>query len=402
MSLTGNKDVDLKIMDYLNDEDLLNVSLINKRSAHLCNDENFWRNRYFRNYGFVHSRGAEEMIIGEKISFKNPDRSWKEYYLLVMHYDSKYYPRMALKLVAEKGYLDLVKFFLEYLKDECGDLEDLEFSDIIFDAAKNNHKDVLQYIYEKYWHGDLEFGLFGTAFGGHRDLLEYFIRKLQEQDNINVNDLDTALMKAAEGNHKEIIQRLIALGANDWLLGLQGAAKGGHKNLVDYFISLGTDGIYNAALSAAEGGHKDLVEYLKTKGSACLDTPMSVFFIYAAQGGNIDLVKSSISKKFTYATLIKAVECAAYHGHKQVLEFLFEYFATVPLEQALEYSAMGGHKNLVEWLVELGVKKFEYAAELAKNVGYKELEQYFTQEAIRTHQKKVLKNNLTMDNYIKH
>ena len=43
--LTGNKDVDRKILNELEDKDLVNACQINKKAHTLCNDQVFWMNR---------------------------------------------------------------------------------------------------------------------------------------------------------------------------------------------------------------------------------------------------------------------------------------------------------------------------------------------------------------------
>jgi len=42
MMLTGNKDVDRKILNELEDKDLVNVCQTNKQANLLCNDQVFW------------------------------------------------------------------------------------------------------------------------------------------------------------------------------------------------------------------------------------------------------------------------------------------------------------------------------------------------------------------------
>ena len=70
---SGNKDYDLRMMSYLEDDrDLFNVcSQKNKYIQKLCSDKYFWRDRFIRKYG-------------EKASqYKPEERSWKNHYLQV-------------------------------------------------------------------------------------------------------------------------------------------------------------------------------------------------------------------------------------------------------------------------------------------------------------------------------
>ena len=48
MALTGNKDIDFKILLELNDTELGRVCQVNKYVNSLCNDDNFWRLKVYR------------------------------------------------------------------------------------------------------------------------------------------------------------------------------------------------------------------------------------------------------------------------------------------------------------------------------------------------------------------
>jgi len=64
---TGNKDTDLMIMMELPDKDLFNFCKTNKYINYLCDNEHFWRNRYYRKYGTP--------------KYNKPDHlTWKRFY----------------------------------------------------------------------------------------------------------------------------------------------------------------------------------------------------------------------------------------------------------------------------------------------------------------------------------
>lgn len=50
-AVTGMKDLDLKIMNELSDNDLLSFSLVSKNTRNLCLDEGFWQRRLMKNFG---------------------------------------------------------------------------------------------------------------------------------------------------------------------------------------------------------------------------------------------------------------------------------------------------------------------------------------------------------------
>ena len=70
--LTGIKDVDRKILNELEDKDLVKACQVSKQADDICNDQTFQMNRVFNRFGYV----------GGDILRKNKgDRSWSEYYI---------------------------------------------------------------------------------------------------------------------------------------------------------------------------------------------------------------------------------------------------------------------------------------------------------------------------------
>ena len=80
--LTGIRDVNLKILQDLNDEELFSFCIVNKEANKLCENEDFWRNRFLKRFG--------------KLYTKDENRTWKNFYLTIvkefakeMSYDDK-------------------------------------------------------------------------------------------------------------------------------------------------------------------------------------------------------------------------------------------------------------------------------------------------------------------------
>jgi hypothetical protein len=68
--LSGIKDVDLLILMELDDVNLFNACKINKESARICQDEDFWKKRFVHKYGDL---------------YKNKRNiSWRKLYLKAM------------------------------------------------------------------------------------------------------------------------------------------------------------------------------------------------------------------------------------------------------------------------------------------------------------------------------
>ena len=72
--MIGNKDIDRKLLNKLDDKDLVNMFQVNKKIQSLSNDQVFWMNRVFLKYPDVPGN----------ILRKNKDKywnSWSEYYI---------------------------------------------------------------------------------------------------------------------------------------------------------------------------------------------------------------------------------------------------------------------------------------------------------------------------------
>ena len=65
--LTGRKDPDFIILSNLNDGDLLSVCLTNKYAYSLCNNEDFWRNRFIAKWGEEYMKSYKPILIPRKI-----------------------------------------------------------------------------------------------------------------------------------------------------------------------------------------------------------------------------------------------------------------------------------------------------------------------------------------------
>src|SRR3989344_3238609 len=94
----------------------------------------------------------------------------------------------------------------------------------IFEAA---HQGSLFRVNELIKQGaDVNYGMRGAAEGGHKELVDLFVKK-------GANNWDWGMHGAAEGGHKELVDLFVKKGANDWNYGMYSAARGGHKELVD-------------------------------------------------------------------------------------------------------------------------------------------------------------------------
>lgn len=350
--LTGNKDVDLKILSLLDDRELLLIcadksenSYINK----LCSDENFMKNRVYEKYGHIN---------------KNKNRSWKNLYLKIVYYNDKYTNYKSVEILSEDGIknMDLIEFFLnkgdipEYsypkimrAAGKSGDIKLIHFfnklnpdkfiyRDAIYGAAEGKHKELVYSLSKNYSIRFTDDSVFYSAVGGDEELLDYAIseskkkekeRFLQEtfkhktflilgiQEVIYWNEL--ALEGAAYSGNMILVRKFI----NKMFKGLENAlgkaALGKHENVFRFIASKANKKVFKESLilkNASEGGNLNIINFLIENGADAWNEGLCG----AAQGGNLDLVKFYISRGAD--NLNKALQCAEIGGHNDVIIYL--------------------------------------------------------------------------------
>ena len=98
--LSGQKDADFIILSKLNDRDLLSVCITDKYANRLCNNEDFWRNRFITKYGLDYIK-------------YNTVKTWKRFYLLIVKYlNGTERWNKGMHGAAYGGHRDLVEFFI--------------------------------------------------------------------------------------------------------------------------------------------------------------------------------------------------------------------------------------------------------------------------------------------------
>jgi ankyrin repeat protein len=220
--------------------------------------------------------------------------------------------------------------------------------------------------------------LMSAAQNGHKDVVELLIAKGADA---NAKDKDgwTPLMSAAQNGHKDVVELLIAQGADvnakdkDGWTPLLLAADTGHTNVVELLIAQGADvnakhkDGWTPLLLAADTGHTNVVELLIAKGADVNAkhkdgwTPLHL----AAQNGHKDVVELLIAKgadvNAKHNDGWTPLHLAAQNGHKDVVELLIAKGADVnakhkdgwtPLILAARYR----HMDVVDLLIASGAR----------------------------------------------
>lgn len=132
-TFTGNKDVDLLIMESLPDESLGQFCQVNYYARKLCQNDNFWRKRFI-------SRFAEAIPDFETL-FSQKQTSWRNYYIYIVNWLENHYKTTKSGGRDEETkqlYAFMKKKSLEYLKCyinedggllRCGKFQDVDLLD---------------------------------------------------------------------------------------------------------------------------------------------------------------------------------------------------------------------------------------------------------------------------------
>ncbi len=203
--LTGNKDVDRKILNNLEDEDLVNVCQVNKKAQSLCNDQVFWMNRVFLKFGYVG---------GNILRKHKKDRSWSEYYIKDLR---------KINRTNADGYLGNGTY--------NGRLDHVIISLNIGANIHRHNDDALRY----------------SSRRGHLDIVRYLVELKPDGSNIHRHN-DEALRASSRNGHLDVVKYLVELkpdGANIHAMNdaaLRFASRHGHLEVVKYLVELKPDG----------------------------------------------------------------------------------------------------------------------------------------------------------------
>ncbi len=154
--LTGNKDVDRKILNNLEDKDLVKFCMVDKKAQLLCNDQVFWMNRVFLKFGYV---GGDVLRKNKK------DRSWSEYYIQDLRKINSTNADYYIMARSGIGRLDQVMIALK--------------------NGANVNSDIS-------W-----IGLKNAAFWGHLDVIKYWVSQ-----GADVHVKDDMVLRVAKSNGK--------------------------------------------------------------------------------------------------------------------------------------------------------------------------------------------------------
>lgn len=199
--LSGIKDLDYKILNELDDKDLVNFCLTNKRADEYCNDQNYWFNRIIYRFPYI------PFDILKKYK---KERTWSNYYIYDLRKIFKDGGLFEIEMAATKGRLDHVMILVN---------KKINIGSALENAALNGQVHIIKYLHEKGFKLR-PLDLIWATKNGHLNVVKYLV-----ENGINVNYkrygdtalsiANTALSIARENNHYEIVKYLIEKGAKE-------------------------------------------------------------------------------------------------------------------------------------------------------------------------------------------
>lgn len=253
----------------------------------------------------------------------------------------------ALQAAASGGYLNTVRSLITNGADV--NAPDYEGQTALYYAAGQGHRLILELIIERgaTIHQDPEFN-----------------------DDLNGSEI---INYAREGEHLDIVRRLVALGAVD-SRGLEAAVKQGNLELVETMIKYqdsigGAASIQNARLlhAAAHCGHLEIVQFLINRGIDAnnnLTDDLELVLHAAAENGHLAIVKFMImmgANINAHRPGCTALDMAAGEGHIEVVRCLIMNGVDINARRSLDNSitalwvaANSGHLDVVKLLVQSG------------------------------------------------
>lgn len=204
--LTGTKYLDYKILNDLNDKDLINYCSVNSQAKKICNDQDFWYNRIITKFPYLPLNIIDKYVnIYEGI--------WSEYYIDIRRALTN--PNLYLTGGANNGRFDWVIIALNngadihHMNDEAltraVDRGDFEMVKYLVDHGADIHVRDDQ-------------SLMVASENGYLDIVKYLIKNgvdVRTQNDIAVQYAYRAWQEEEDQKYIDVINYLVSLGSDD-------------------------------------------------------------------------------------------------------------------------------------------------------------------------------------------
>jgi len=150
-----SKDVYEYLTNFADDGTILNMLSVDKTFS----DEAFFERVMRRKYPLL-------------VEFKKEDETWKRLFLRMVKYINILKEEFDIPYIPTKGHNP------ERFYDDFRDDYDI-YNYALKEAAKGGHKDLVDFFIRERA-DDIKFGMSGAAEGGHKDLVDFFKKKLEK------------------------------------------------------------------------------------------------------------------------------------------------------------------------------------------------------------------------------
>ena len=197
--LTGNRNLDFKILNELDDKDLVNVCQTNHHANELCNNETFWLNRIRIKFPYL-SLDILNKYKGNK--------SWSQYYIKDLRRINPSNAQNKLFLGADSGRLDKIIIAV----NNGADIR-MYRGAAVKTASENGHLEVVKYL--KGLGVDIrvlnDYAFRYASYNGHLDVVKYLV-----ENGANVRAAnDFAVKTASQKGYLDVVKYLVSQGAPD-------------------------------------------------------------------------------------------------------------------------------------------------------------------------------------------
>lgn len=265
------------------------------------------------------------------------------------------------------GYTEIVKTLLN-----AGADMHLQNDASLLSACEKGHAKIVDVLLSK---GDFEqtslnMAVINASGFGQALVVDLLIEKAVASERA----YDRALESAAVHGHTDVVEKLIVAGAdvNAFCI-LDDAAFNGHieivKSLIRFSVNVNQNRRGNALVTACMQGHKEVVEILIAAGANTHDYALRI----ASMHGKADIVKILIHAGASIQDAALCVAC--HHGHLEVVELLISAGANVHAQgtAALHQAILRGHTDIVRLLLRAGAKPEGNFVRTARAGGYYEI-----------------------------
>ena len=178
-------------------------------------------------------------------------------------------------------------------------------------------------------------------------------------DHEKYNSINESMCLAAKFGNIEIVDKMVALGADYYDWAIISAANNGHIGIVDKLLALGATNYNSTMATAAENGHMEIIDKMLALGADAYGWAMSS----AAKNGHIKIIDKMIALGANNYN--QSMTAAALNGHIEIIDKMLALGAT-NYNLSMYFAVKYGHIKIVSRLLPLCMATDDFR--LKKNI----------------------------------